>query len=205
MVNYQEKYLKYKNKYENLKNSLNQNGGNYIPAPPTPAPTMLSCNPSSGTCYNDSNGKFYPSVQSCNSLCAQEKTQNRLSNRMISPVYNPVYSTTYSPITPVYFDDSYRPIKKVVYYDEDESEYSTDSEYDYVVSKRRKSSRRKSSRRKSSRRKSSRRKSSRRKSSKIKSSRRKSSRRKSSRRKSTRKKSYRGLDTESVNIDDLIH
>lgn len=190
MVNYQEKYLKYKKKYENLKNSLNQNGGNYIPAPPTPAPTMLSCNPSSGLCYNDSNGKFYPSVQSCNSLCAQEKTQNRLANRVSSPVYNPVYSTTYSPITPVYFDDSYRPIKKVVYYDENESEYSSDSEYDYVITKRRKSTKRKLTRRKSTRKKS---------------TKRKSTKRKSRRRKSTRKKSYRGLDTESVNINDLIH
>ena len=67
-----------------------------------------------------------------------------------------------------------------------ESDTESDSEYDYVVSKRRKS-KRKSTKRKSTRKKS---------------SRRKSTRKKSSKRKS--KRSYRGLDVDSVDFTNLI-
>ncbi len=178
-MSYEEKYLKYKNKYDSLKSSIinNQIGGSagplqpsYAPPPPPPpsqAPQLYSCNDNTGNCYNDNNGIFWPSITACNSVCKQQQ-RNPKPPKQPKITYNTTkYIVPYYPTTiPVV-----RSVKSPIYYDDDD---------DYRRPRRRTRTKRKS--RRKSRRKSTKRKSRRK-------SRRKSIKRKSTKRKSTKRKS----------------
>jgi hypothetical protein len=151
-LEFKNKFLKYKQKYINLKNNIEMKGG--APIPP-PLPVSLSCNQNTGQCYHDSNGTLYPSIYNCNTHCQQRNVDLSVSQVQNIPNYNPIYNLSPDIYTPVYYDNS-RPIRKVEYYDHKESEYDSDSDYEYVVTRKKKSKRRKtkSKRRKSSKRKS---------------------------------------------------
>ena len=147
---YYSKYLKYKQKYFNLKNNIELKGG--APPPPPPLPISLGCNTNTGQCYHDPNGKLYPSIYNCNTHCQQRSTDLTVSNVSSVPRYNPIYNLSNDIYTPIYYD---RPVRRVEYYDDEESNYDSDSEYEYVVTRKKKSKKRKTKKKISKKRKSS--------------------------------------------------